>query len=1013
MIQKTPVHVNFAAGLDTKTDPNQVPVGKFLNLVNSIFDVTGRLTKRNGFGNLPSLPNDNQTVVTTLNDNLIATGTNLSALSADSMQWLPQGIVRPVGLEVQPLVRVSTSQSAPDTAVTADGLTLLVYMDNNVSYYQISDSNTGQQIVQRTSLGSTSTNPRAFLLGRYFIATFTQTVSATSHLRYIAIPIATPSAPLAAKDISTTILSLTTGYDGVIANNSLYLSWAGSATTIRTSFLTSTLVSSSEVVTSGHTATLMSVTADNSASTPVIWCSYWDSTSTNAFTMAFDQQLNAILAPTSILTAVQLTEITSVATDKLLTVMVETLNNYNSVGAYPTANIRTDFVSRVTCTQAGVASSPTVVLRSVGLASKAFIGTDGTIYALMTYGPTTSPTLSNQPTYLLSDSLGNIYLKLAYSNGGGYQSTQVLPSVTLVGTQYYFPYMITDFLAAVNKTTAEPTGTQINAIYTQKGVNLAKITLDSADQYSAEIAGALHLTGGQLWEYDGVRPVEHGFDVWPENIAFTTATTGGLITAQQYFYVFTYEWTDNQGNLHRSAPSIPLALTTTGSTSANTLYVPTLRLTAKLSPNPVRIVGYRWSTAQQNYYQFTSLTSPTVNDTTVDYVTIIDTFSDTTILGNTLLYTTGGVVENIGAPASIASAMFKNRLFLVTAEDPNLVQYSKQVIQSVPVEFSDLFTLYVAPSSGAQGSTGKTTAISAMDDKLIIFKRDAIYYVTGQGPDNTGAQDDFSDPIFITASVGCTNPKSIVLMPNGLMFQSDKGIWLLDRGLNTVYIGQGVERYNDQTIQSATAIPGTNQVRFILSSGITLVFDYFQETWGTFSNISASSATLYQGLHTYLNKFGQVFQETPGKYTDGSTPVLMSFTTSWLNVAGIRGYERFYDMLLLGTYVTPFKLQVLYAFDYNQNPAQSVMVTPDNYTPAWGGDANWGANVGWGGPGNVFQARVSPARQKCQTFQVTVNEIYDPSFGVAAGEGLTLSGMNLIVGVKSGYSPQKAKRSFG
>ena len=205
------------------------------------------------------------------------------------------------------------------------------------------------------------------------------------------------------------------------------------------------------------------------------------------------------------------------------------------------------------------------------------------------------------------------------------------------------------------------------------------------------------------------------------------------------------------------------------------LDVPTLRLTYKIAPNPVRIVGYRWSTAQQVYYQFTSVTNPTINDTTIDSVVITDTFSDAQILGNAILYTTGGVIEDIAAPASIASALFSNRLFLIDAEDQNLLWFSKQVIQNVPFEMSDLLTLYIAPTTGAQGSTGPMTALSAMDDKLIIFKKDAIYYINGSGPDNTGANSTFSDPVFITATVGCSNPNSIVLLPHGIMFQSDKG----------------------------------------------------------------------------------------------------------------------------------------------------------------------------------------------------------------------------------------------
>lgn len=1013
-LQKQPVNINFSQGLDTKTDKFQVDIGKFLTLNNMVFDTAKQLTKRNGFSNITFLPNELQTTLTTLNDNLIATGSNLFAFSQDTDQWLNQGVIQPVNLSVQSLVRVSTSQTATDAAVYTNGLTCVVYEDNGVAYYHVVDSNTGQQIKARTSLGSTSSNARAFLLGRFFVITFTQTVSGTPHLRYVAVPVANPNAPLAVQDISTTIPSLTVGYDCYSANNSLFIAYGDASTTIKITQLTSLLVLAAPTVVSGHSSTLMSVTADTSGSNPIIWVTYWDSSSTNGFTSAYSTALAPILTPTQVITGVVVAELTSAAQNALNTIIYETANDYAS--PYPTSDVRTDFLSVVTSTQSGTVAGPSVILRSVGLGSKAFIGPTGTIYTLATYGDTnqTDPsTNSNQPTYFLIDSTGAIYMRLAYSNGGGYETNQILPSVSIVGDNYSVPYLIKDLLATVNKGVSLPAGTPTNAIYTQTGVNLATFSINTSGQHSSEIANTLHLTGGQLWMYDSVKPVEHGFQVWPENIAATTTTGSGGLIAQDYFYAFTYEWTDNQGNLHRSAPSIPLLVTTTTGSSTNTIYVPTLRLTYKLSPNPVRIVGYRWSTAQQVFYQFTSITSPVENDVTVDFVTIVDTNSDAAILGQTLLYTTGGVIEDIAAPASIDSALFKNRLFLIDAEDRNLLWYSKQVIEGVPVEMSDLFTLFIAPTSGAQGSTGAMTAISAMDDKLIIFKKDAIYYLTGTGPDNTGANNDFTDPVFITSSVGCANPNSIVLMPNGLMFQSDKGIWLLGRDLSTNYIGAPVESFNSQTVLSSASIPATNQVRFVLPNSITLVYDYYFNQWGTFSNINAISATLYQGFQTYLNTFGQVFQETPGIYTDGSSPVLLSFTTSWINLAGLQGYERFYFMYLLGVYYSAFKLNVSIGYDYNSNATQNVLVQPDNFTPPWGGDAQWGSNSNWGGPGNVFEARIFPAKQKCESFQITINEIYDATLQPNNAKGLTLSGLNLVTGIKKGYRTQRAAKSFG
>lgn len=1004
-LQKTPISINFAQGLDGKTDPYQIQIGKFFSLVNSVFDTTNRLSKRNGFPRLTTLPDTEQTNLTTLNDNLLATGSNLYAWASDTDTWLDQGIVQPVQLETQALIRSTSEQRSPDAAVSDSGLTCLVYTDGGGFYYQISDSETGQQVVARTTITNAVASPRVFVLGRYFVITYVADISAVNHLQFIAVPIPMPSQPLAPFDISTTLTNPDAGYDAYIANNNLYIAWDDNGF-VGVNYITSTLVLQSTVSIAASVADLMSVTADQSGNVPVIYVSWWDDTSDDGYTAVFDQILTPITAKTAIFTNTQITHMTSVATDGLCTVFYEVDNDYAS--PYPVGGIQTDYINSITIEEDGTTTAPVVVLRSVGLASKAFIGPTSEIYLLVAYGET------NQETYFLINGVGDIIMRLAYGVGGGYADTQVLPNVSQLDTSYYIPYLITDFLAPVNKGTDLPAGTPVNAIYTQTGVNIAIFSINDSSQQSSEIASTLHLTGGQLWMYDGVKPVEHGFHVWPENIQLVKSNSTGTIANGTYFYAFTYEWTDNQGNLHRSAPSIPEQMVLGGAEDTITCYVPTLRLTYKTDPNSVRIVGYRWSENQQTYYQFTSVTSPTYNDPSVDFVVITDTTPDSGILGNTLLYTTGGVIENIAAPASKGSALFKNRLFLIDAENPNLLWYSKQVIQNVPVEMSDLLTLFVAPTSGAQGSTGPVTCLSAMDDKLIIFKRDAIYYLTGTGPDITGANNDFTDPVFITSSVGCSNPDSIVLMPQGLMFKSDKGVWLLGRDLSTRYIGDAVENFNQYEVVGALAIPGTNQVRFTLSNSVDLVYDYYQQQWGTFSNIQSISACLFNGKHTYLTQQGMVNQELPGTYKDGAgTPVLISFITPWINVAGLQGFERFYFMYLLGTYYTPFKLDVKLAYDYNPSASHNVIVTPDNFVEPWGGEAVWGSGGAWGGPGNPFEARIFPEQQKCQSFQVSIQEVFDSSMGQAAGQGLALSGLNLVIGGKKGYRTQKASRSFG
>lgn len=992
-LAKSNVDISFVQGLDTKTDPKRVTPGKFLQLSNSVFQDTS-LKKRNGFGMLPSLPVTNTTTLTTFGGSLAAVGTALYNYAPETQSWFSKGAITPVSTTATPLVRTATSQTKQDVAITSDGLSCTVWEDSDgTSKYQINDTGSSQIVVGVTSLPATAVQPRAFVLGSYFIVTFLATVTAATHLQYIAIPLLNPSNPGIAQDLGIQVTSLTTGYDGYVANSRLYVAWSDVAPAIKILYLASTLAASTPVTIITRQAKYMSVTVDvGTAAVPgpqTVWLTFWDAGNNNLYAAARTMDLAPVLAPTALATSADIDAVTSFATGSTLTAYYQTNNAYSY-----SPNARTDYVSTVTCTQTGTPGTPAIFLRGVALASKPFIMADAQ-YVMVAYGST------YQPTYFLTDSTGNLVAKLAYSNGGGYPASEVLPQATVSGNTVQIGYLYKDLLTSVNKSQGV---TNTNGIYSQTGVNLVTWTLNDSTMPTAEIGNNLHLGGGFMWMYDGTRPVEHNFHVWPDDV-------GGVSAGTTYFYQVTYEWTDAQGNIHRSAPSVPLG-STTG--SGATLQIPTLRLTYKTGASKVRIVVYRWSTSQPNYYQVTSVQSPLLNDPAVDSVSFADTKTDAQILGNQLLYTTGGVVENIAYPAVDAATLFKSRLVMIDAEDKNLLWYSKQVIETTPVEPSDLFTIYVAPTAGAQGSTGVNTALSAMDDKLIIFKRNAIYYLTGTGPDNTGANNDFGEPNYITSTAGCTRPQSIVFMPQGLMFQSDKGIWLLGRDLSTNYIGAPVEAYNDDVVVAALNIPGTNQVRFTLDSGVTLMYDYYYGQWGVFDGIPAVASTLYGNLHTYVNSLGAVYQETPDQYLDGSNPVLMSFKTGWMSLAGLQGFERAYFFYILGTYITPHKLSVGMAYDYNPAITQSNLIIPDNYTPAYGLEPGpYGSGDPYGGASNVEQWRVFLQTQKCQAFQITVTEVFDPSFGTIAGAGFTLSGLNLVVGIKKGYSTIKAARSVG
>jgi hypothetical protein len=998
-LQKQVLPINFASGLDTKTDPLQVAPGKFLDLQNAIFDKGGLLKKRNGYGALAPLSDSLSTLLTTYNGNLTAVGQQLRAFVDGSSQWVDRGHLQPVDVSVSSLIRSNTSQSHADSAVSDNGLVCVAYTDNTPSAtykYAVLDQTTGQTVLPPVTFTATG-SARVFFLGGRFVIIYPR---GASDLYYIAInshnPNATPLGPVIVS--SQHDPSATIAFDGAVVGNALYLAWnrVAASPAITMAVLDSTMTLSGSESWDTYVATHMSVCSSAHNGGILIHVNFYDSSSQNGFGFAVDNNLNEQKAPTAIITAEVVDNITSVADNGVSTILYE-------VHASATYN---HYMKYATLPLSGAVGTPAVFARSVGLASKAFL-LGGSPYVLAVHSS------AFQPTYFLFTTTAKPIVKLAYSNASGLV-TLGLPSVYVSGNKAYVPYLIKDLVLAVDKSQGLA---DVGGVYAQNGVNLAVFDVGIVANVSAEIGKNLHLPGGFLWAYDGNVPVEQGFFLWPENLSHTSTTTTGSIAQQDYFYQAVYEWSDSNGNIFRSAPSIPHAVTSASlgvaATNKITVTVPTLRLTYKTA-NPVKIILYRWSASQQVYYQATTIAGPLLNDTTVDTVSFVDTQADATIAGRSIIYTTGGVVENISAPPISTMALFKSRLMAVDAEDRNLIWFSKQVLDATPVEMSDLFSIYIAPTTGAQGSTGPITALAALDDKLIIFKRDALYYIVGTGPDNTGANNDFSEPNFVTGTVGSINQASVVFMPMGLMFQSDKGIWLLGRDLSTNYIGAPVEDFTrNATVQSAVNVPGTNQVRFTLDTGKTLVFDYYFNQWGTFTNVPAVSSTLYEGLHTFLNSRGQVFQETPGQYLDGASPVNMKFTTSWLSLSGMQGYERAYFFTLLATYITPHKLSVEVAYDYAPGYSQRTVISPDNYNAPWGGDPLWGSGDTWGGTPATEQWRVFFSKQKCQSFQLTLSELFDPLLGVPAGAGFTMSGLNIVVGSKKGYPSLKPSRSAG
>jgi hypothetical protein len=510
-------------------------------------------------------------------------------------------------------------------------------------------------------------------------------------------------------------------------------------------------------------------------------------------------------------------------------------------------------------------------------------------------------------------------------------------------------------------------------------INIGRLqtTLGTQTQ-GVTLGNNLNLSGGIISIWDGLGVAENGFTAFPSLLGVFSNSPGvGPWAAGTYSFVATYDWTDNEGNLVRSSPSAPLSVTTTGGASTIILSVAGLSLTEPYKLPNVIIKFWGTVSGGTTYYLLGQLNNqPQQVDLTVEPPS----------LSAPELYTTGGEVDNIAPPATDLMTSFKNRLIAVQADSPYVWWYSKQNIPGFPAEFSDFFTQNIDEFGGP------ISAITVMDDKLVFFKNSFIYYVIGDGPAPSGANNDFSYPQRVTTDVGCINQSSIIVIPIGIMFQStDKGIFLLDRSMQVSYIGAAVEAFNSFLVTSVVLLPNTTQVRFTLNTSTILIYDYLVSQWSVHSGLTFVDSVIYKEIASQLQSNGLILELTPATYQDNGNPVAVSLTTGWFSFAQKQGFQRVKQFQLLLTAVNATSLQIQMFYDFSPNMTADTVLIP---IPA----------------SSVPQKyRIFPSFQKCTSMQIVITEIPLGAFG----GGLTISGLTFNMALKKGPSKLPATQTYG
>lgn len=533
-------------------------------------------------------------------------------------------------------------------------------------------------------------------------------------------------------------------------------------------------------------------------------------------------------------------------------------------------------------------------------------------------------------------------------------------------------------------------------------------TLDHSFVPSAvEAGGATYLTGANLWMVDGHNVVEAGFLTFPENItAVQSVGAGSLVPGQTYSWRFYYVWYSQAGERFISTTATNVVVTMTGSNNTVTFTIPSLSHTNKTR---VKLFAYR-TLGNQTLFFFEGGAD---NDRTSPSIGFVSTVADTAIQSNELDYRSSDPPEfdNIPPPPCSVICAGNNRVWAAGFEDPNLVQPSKLQDFGTALNYSDVLTIALPPAPGA----APISAMAMMAEALVVFRETHIYVVSGDGPNNVGTLGQFDTPRTISDDIGCMTARSLIRIPNGLLFKSRKGIYLLGTDLSLSYVGADVDAYNGETITSAVSLSDVHEARFTLASGKTLVYDYVQQAWSVWT-VGGQNSTLWQNTHVLLpGSTGLLLQEQAGVFSDNGIPYSLIIETPWLHVGGAaQGNQKVRRVLLLGEQRGDHKPLISLAYNYEPFFEDRQTWDPATIVGAQllggnggllGGGTVFGGNDSAGRPStSVYQFRLFPARPRCQALKLRIEDMPRP--GSPMGESYSLSEIAMEVAQRpGGYKP--------
>ena len=607
------------------------------------------------------------------------------------------------------------------------------------------------------------------------------------------------------------------------------------------------------------------------------------------------------------------------------------------------------------------------------LAGHAF-ARSGTYYVPLSQVMTTT---TYQGAYLLVDESRNVIAKSMPDEGGAdfhlraYNAAPTNPSLAWIPQAIGRCYVNgnTAYWPVLRMTDASDLGMSPELL----SVDFAATDLSGP----AAHADLLIYPGGITRAYDGQAFCELGYHQSPEPPALYNAGGGVGLGAGTYRYVCVFRWKDARGRVHRSAPGGSNSITLVGTATVE-VYADILPLTEKTN---VVVEIYRTTAGGSAYYKLPQ-TSPVVSSTTANSTAVYsDTTADATLTTGERLYTDGGVLENVSVPACRQAFSANRRLWMAGLDDPGRAVFTKEIVTGEGPSLAPDFEVRI------DDGRGPIRGGAPMDDKVLLFKQRGAYMTYGLGPDDTG-QGSFAGPDFLSIDRGVDNARALIQSPAGVFFLSEGKVYVVTRGGEAQYIGQGIE---DLTTATTGAIVGAevwsedHEIVFYAANGYALRYQYEAGIW-TSDVLPVSTNTVVDScrwgdLLAYQMSNGVVHYESASAYLDlGATFVTGSLTTAWIELAQLNGFHRLYSLTIVGEYKGAHSLRVTLYYDHVDSSSYEVF----NVTPT----------------ANPYRFDVLPKRQKCTAIKIKIEDVNNTS----TGETFRLTAITAEVGIKGGRS---------